>query len=96
MGQGTDSIELGWRQGGEGGDRGAESGGGENRERKGKRAGGNDVMLVRAVYNSKKKTKKLWHQGSLALTLYILLFLLFAVPNCSSCHQWCVHSGGSA
>lgn len=53
-------------------------------------------MLVRAVHIHEKK--KCWHQDLRALTLYIyiLLFSLFAVPNCGSCHRWYVHSGGSA
>lgn len=81
---------------GKGRERGGESGGGENREGKGKRAGGNDFMLVRAVHNSEKKKKSVASRLTCLNTVYILLFLLFAVPNCGSCHQWGVHSGGTA
>ena len=60
----------------------------------GKSALGNDFMLVRAVHISGKK--KTVASRLTCLNIVYILFLLFAVPNCGSCHQRCVHSGGSA
>lgn len=67
MGQGTDRAELGWKQGGKGRGEGRRDGA-EHREEG--RALGCDFMLVRAIHIS-EKIKQLWHQGSLALILYI-------------------------
>lgn len=70
MGQGTDRAELGWKQGGKGREKRGEGrrDGAETREEG--RALGYDFMLVRAVHIL-EKIKQLWHQGSLALILYI-------------------------
>lgn len=53
-------------------------------------------MLVRAVHIHEKKMLASRLTLYLTLYIYILLFSLFAVPNCGSCHRWYVHSGGSA
>lgn len=95
MGQGTDRAELGWKQGGKGGERRGEGrrDGAENRGEG--RALGYDFMLVRAVHILEKKNTAVASRLT-CLNIVYILFLLFTVPNCGSCHQRCVYSGGSA
>lgn len=73
MGQGTDSAELGWRQGGKGGERGGRRGGGVG-NREGKRAREHEAMILCLLeqFTFQEKKITLWHQGLLALTLYIV------------------------
>lgn len=46
-------------------------------------------MLVRVVHISVGE-KTVASSLTCLNTVYILLFLLFALPNCGSCHQRCV------